>query len=40
MLQDDLDSLARWEADLQMKFNVAKYRSMRVTQHLPNKQVV
>ena len=39
ILQDDLDSLVRWEADWQMKFNVAKCYSTRVTRHLPNKQV-
>ena len=38
-LQDDRDSLAHWEVDWQMKFNVAKCHSMRVTRHLPNKQV-
>ena len=31
ILQEDLDSLGLWEADWQMKFNVAKYQSMRVT---------
>ena len=30
ILQEDLDSLAHWEADWQMKFNVAKCHSMRV----------
>ena len=33
ILQEDLDSLALWEADWQMKFNVAKCHSMRVTRH-------
>ena len=33
ILQEDLDSLALWEADWQMKFNVAKRHSMRVIQH-------
>ena len=31
ILQDDLDRLAQWEADWQMKFNVAKCHSMRVS---------
>ena len=31
ILQDDLNSLAQWETDWQMKFNVAKCHSMRVT---------
>ena len=39
ILQEDLNSLARWETDWQMKFNVAKCHSMRVTRHLPGKQV-
>ena len=33
ILQDDLNSLAQWESDWQMKFNVAKCNSMRVTRH-------
>ena len=37
ILQEDLDSLALWEADLQIKFNVAKYHSMRVTRHYSHK---
>ena len=32
-LQEDLTSLGQWEANWQMKFNVAKCHSMRVTQH-------
>ena len=39
ILQDDLNSLAQWETDWQMKFNVAKCHSMRVTRHLPEKQI-
>ena len=39
ILQDDLDSLARWEADWQTKFNVAKCHSIRVSRHLPDKQI-
>ena len=39
ILQDDLDRLAQWEADWQMKFNVAKCHSMRVSQHLLDKQI-
>ena len=31
LLQDDLNSLAKWEMDWQMKFNVSKCHSMRVT---------
>ena len=38
-LQVDLDSLAHWESDWQMKFNVAKCHSMRVTRHSPLKQI-
>ena len=37
ILQDDMNSLAQWERDWQMKFNVAKCHSMRVTRHPPNK---
>ena len=33
ILQDDLNSLAQWEAFWQMKFNVAKCHSMGVTRH-------
>ena len=40
ILQDDLNSLSQWETDWQMKFNVAKCHSMRVTQHLPDKQIL
>ena len=32
-LQEDLTRLGQWEADWQMKFNVAKCHSMRVTRH-------
>ena len=32
-------SLAQWETDWQMKFNVAKCHSMRVTRHLPSNQI-
>ena len=39
ILQDDLNSLAQWEADWQMKFNVAKCHSMRVTRHPPDKHI-
>ena len=35
ILQDDLNGLGQWETDWQMKFNVAKCHSMRVTRHLP-----
>ena len=40
ILQEDLDSLALWEADCQMKFNVAKCHSMRVTRHYSHKQII
>ena len=40
ILQDDLNSLSQWEIDWQMKFNVAKCHSMRVTRHLPDKQIL
>ena len=37
ILQDDL---AKWETDWQMKFNVSKCHSMRVTQHLPENKIL
>ena len=40
ILQDDLNSLSQWETDWQMKFNVAKCHSMRVTRHLPDKHIL
>ena len=40
ILQDDLNSLSQWETDWQMKFNVAKCHYMRVTRHLPDKQIL
>ena len=40
ILQEDLTSLGQWEADWQMKFNVAKCHSMRVTRHQHHKQVL
>ena len=39
ILQEDLTSLGQWEADWQMKFNVAKCHSMRVTPHQHHKQI-
>ena len=39
ILQDDLNRLAQREADWQMKFNVAKCHSMRVTRHPPDKHI-
>ena len=39
ILQDDLNSLGQWETDWQMKFNVAKCHSMRVTRHLPSNHI-
>ena len=39
ILQDDLNSLAQRETDWQMKFNVAKCHSMRVTRHLLENQI-
>ena len=39
-LQEDLTSLGQWEADWQMKFNVAKCHSMRVTQHQHHKHIL
>ena len=38
--QEDLTSLGQWEADWQMKFNVAKCHSMRVTWHQHHKQIL
>ena len=39
ILQDDLISFAQWEIDWQMKFNVAKCHSMRVTRPPPDKYI-
>ena len=39
-LQEDLTSLGRWEADWQMKFNVAECHSMRVTRHQHHKHIL
>ena len=36
-LQEDLTSLGQWEVNCQMKFNVAKCNSMRVTRHKHHK---
>ena len=38
-LQDDLNSLARWEVDWRVKFNVSKCHSMRVTRLHPSNHV-
>ena len=38
-LQVDLDNLAQWESDWQMKFNVAKCYSMRMPRHSLLKQI-
>ena len=40
ILQEDLTSLGQSEADWQMKFNVAKCHSMRVTRHQHHKQIL
>ena len=39
-LQEDLTSLGQWEADWQMKFNVDKCHSMRVTRHQHYKHIL
>ena len=39
-MQEDLISLGQWDADWQMKFNVAKCHSMRVTRHQHHKQIL
>ena len=39
-MQEDLTSLGQWEADWQMKFNVAKCHSMRVTRHQHHKHIL
>ena len=39
-LQEDLTSLGQREADWQMKFNVAKCHSMRMTRHQQHKQLL
>ena len=40
ILQEDLTSLGQWEADWQMKFNVAKCHSMSVNRHQHQKQIL
>ena len=40
ILQDDLKKLATWEEAWLLKFNVAKYYSLRVTKHPPPKQII
>ena len=40
ILQEDLDGLELWEADWQMKFNVAKCHSIRVTRNYSHKQII
>ena len=40
ILQDDLNSLSQSETDWQMKFNVAKCDSMRVTRQLPDNHIL
>ena len=40
ILQEDLTSLGQWEADWQMKLNMAKCHSMRVTWHQHHKQIL
>ena len=40
ILHEDPTSLGRWEANWQMKFNVAKCHSMRVTWHQHHKQIL
>ena len=39
-MQEDPPSLRQWEANWQMKFNVSKCRSMRVTRHQHHKQIL
>ena len=39
ILQDDLNSLAKWETDWQIKFNVSKCHSMRVTRLHPSNHI-
>ena len=39
ILPNDLNSLAQWETDWQLKYNVAKCHSMRVTRHPPGKHI-
>ena len=40
ILQEDLTSLKQWEADWQMKLNVAKCHRMRATRHQHHKQIL
>ena len=40
ILQEVLDSIGLWEADCQMKFNVAKCHSMRMTPHYSHKEII
>ena len=39
ILQDDLNSPAQWETGWQMKFNISKCHSMRVTRYLHSNQI-
>ena len=39
ILQDELNSLAKWETDWQMKFNVSKCHLMRVTRLHPSRHI-
>ena len=39
-MQKDLTSLGHWEADWQMKFNVSKCHSMKVTRHQHHKHIL
>ena len=39
-LQENLTSLKQWEADWEMKFNVTKCHSMRVTLHQHHKHIL
>ena len=39
-MKEDLDSLALWEADWQMQFNVTKCHSLRVTRHYSHKHIL
>ena len=39
ILQNDLNSLAKWEMDWQMKFNVSKCHSVRLTRLHPSRHI-
>ena len=39
LLQQKMDNLVQWDANWQMKFNIFKYHSIRVTRHTPCEKI-